>query len=169
MNDLILFWKRDDEYGCFSQWYEAPFTVEGIRYWTCEQYMMARKALLFHDHECYKQIMKERDPAKVKALGRTVRNFDSAVWKKHNEEVIYTANYAKFSQNPRLKAILLKTAGCSIAEASPLDKVYGIGLDEFNPDAWFPARWRGQNLLGKALEKVRDALSLKERSNTDAE
>ena len=159
MDEMVLFWKRDEKYGCFSQWYEAPFTVEGIEYRTCEQYMMAKKALLFCDFETYARIMSTRDPARVKALGREVRGFDSAVWKSCREEVIYNANLAKFSQNPKLKATLLKTAGSRIVEASPLDKVYGIGLSENDPAAWDPAGWRGQNLLGKALEKVRDALS----------
>lgn len=66
-DSYIFFWKPDEEpYGVFSQWYPSPFVVEGIRYETAEQYMMAKKALLAEDFDTYRRIMAEPDPAKCK-------------------------------------------------------------------------------------------------------
>ena len=43
---FVLFWN-----GPFSQWYPSKFTIDGIEYNCCEQYMMAKKALMFGDAE----------------------------------------------------------------------------------------------------------------------
>ncbi len=156
--EFVFFWHEYEGNGCFSQWYRAPFTVEGITYQTCEQYMMAKKALLFNDIEYYYLIMNEADPAKVKAYGKAVRNYDDELWDSCNEEIILHANYAKFSQNPSLKAALLNTGDKQLAEASPSDLNYGIGLEASDPRATDPAKWKGKNLLGKALVRVRSLL-----------
>ncbi|MBP3209600.1 MAG: DUF1768 domain-containing protein [Oscillospiraceae bacterium] len=155
----VFFWHEYEENGCFSQWYKAPFTVEGITYQTCEQYMMAKKALLFNDIEHYYLIMNEPDPRKDKAYGKDVRNYDGELWHSCNEEIIFRANYAKFSQNPELKAALLATDDKQLVEASPKDKIYGIGLEASDPRATDPTQWKGTNLLGKMLVKVRTVLS----------
>ena len=54
---------------------------------------------------------------------------------------------------------LLKTGDIILAEASPYDKIYGIGLKPNDPRVQDPTQWKGQNLLGKALMKVREELS----------
>jgi len=46
-----------------------------------------------------------------------------------------------------------------LVEASPLDRVWGIGLAADDPRAADPAGWRGLNLLGFALMEARDLLS----------
>lgn len=43
-------------------------------------------------------------------------------------------------------------------EASPIDTIWGIGLSEKDKRAWNKETWRGQNLLGEILTKVRDRL-----------
>ena len=158
---IVFFWREEGPYGCFSQWYVAPFTIEGITYRTCEQYMMAKKALLFKDFEHYVLIMNSDDPADDKKYGRLVRNFESRLWRSCNAEVIFHANLAKFSQNPELKSVLLKTGDLQLAEASPVDLNYGIGFEATDPAALDPANWKGKNLLGETLMKVRAALSEK--------
>lgn len=158
---FVFFWREEGPYGGFSQWYIAPFTVEGVTYRSCEQYMMAKKALLFKDFEHYILILNEPDPAKDKQYGRLVRNFESKLWRSCNAEVIYNANLAKFSQNPELKAVLLGTGNMPLAEASPADLNYGIGLEATDPRAEDPANWTGKNLLGETLMRVRQALSVK--------
>jgi len=64
----------------------------------------------------------------------------------------------QFSQNPQLKSILLSTAGRVLAEASPSDTKWGIGLSEDHPDAKRRKLWRGRNLLGQVLMEVRDEM-----------
>lgn len=141
--------------GIFSQWYKSKFTVDKIDYNCCEQYMMAQKALLFQDLDLYKRIMATNSPFYQKKLGRQVKNFDKSKWEKVCRDIVYEANYAKFSQNPNLYLELEKTKQKILVEASPYDKIWGIGLDEFNTEANDPKNWLGTNWLGEALTKVR--------------
>lgn len=157
-SDLTLFWMTGEPNEEFSNWYHAPFTIEGITYNCVEQYMMAKKALVFKDYESYVLIINESDPDKCKKLGRGVRNFDSMFWDTSKEEVVYNANYAKFSQNESLKEKLLATGNSIMAEASPYDAIWGIKMAATNPNATDPQLWQGQNLLGKILMRIRDEL-----------
>ena len=156
--DVLLFFREKGQYGCFSQWYESPFTAEGIRYVTAEQYMMAKKALLFGDFTIYSDIMGETSPRKCKDLGRQVRHFKPTLWEACKMEIVYNGNYAKFSQNSELRKILLATGDAILAEASPTDRIWGIGMSALDPKAKFTRCWNGQNLLGKTLMRVRAAL-----------
>jgi hypothetical protein len=65
---------------------------------------------------------------------------------------------AKFSQNKELKTYLLATQGCVLVEAAPRDKIWGIGMGENNVNIANPSKWKGANLLGKALMQVRDQI-----------
>lgn len=53
---------------------------------------------------------------------------------------------------------LLSTGNRVLAEASPMDTIWGIGLGNENEKAQNPNTWRGQNLLGFALMEVRDEI-----------
>jgi len=143
----------------FGQWYPSNFTVDGMEYVTAEQYMMAGKARLFGDKEIEAQIVKTTDPKKQKALGRKVQNFDEGVWKKSCVRIVTEGNLAKFSQDADFKKALLETAKKTLVEASPLDKIWGIGMDRKNQKAKKPAEWEGSNLLGVALMKAREIIS----------
>lgn len=158
LESYVFFWHEYETNGCFSQWYKAPFTLEGITYETCEQYMMAKKALLFHDFKSYTDIMNEPDPKKDKAYGKAVKNYDHDTWHNCNDEILYNANFAKFSQHPELKAALLATGNKVLVEASPYDRIYGIGLEASDSDARDQKKWKGKNLLGFTLGRVREAL-----------
>lgn len=138
-----------------SQWFEAPFEVEGIRYPTAEHYMMAEKARCFGDHEVREQVLSAPDPARAKALGRQVRGFVGPTWDAARFEVVVAGNRAKFGQNPRLGAFLDHTGDAVLVEASPVDLIWGIGHAAHEPDAARPEAWRGLNLLGFALMQVR--------------
>ena len=79
---FVFFWHEYEENGIFSQWHPTSFVIEGIRYATAEQYMMAKKALLAGDLRSYALIMNEPNPQKCKKLGRLVSNLDTADWDK---------------------------------------------------------------------------------------
>jgi len=143
---------------CFSQWWASPFVVEGVRYPTTEHWMMAQKALLFHNEQIYQQIIAARSPAEAKALGRQVRNFDEAVWNANRSAIVVRGNLEKFRQHPDLQAFLLSTKERVLVEASPVDSIWGIGLAADNTHADNPRQWNGLNLLGFALMEVRDVL-----------
>lgn len=153
-----FFWHEYDPSGVFSQWYKAPFEIEGIWYKTAEQYMMAKKALLAGDLQRYTLIMNEPDPAKCKQLGKQVKNLNVGAWDRCKEEVVYHANLAKFSQNEDALQALLSTGEKILAEASPYDTIWGIGMEASDPNSTKPEKWKGKNLLGKVLMKVREQL-----------
>lgn len=140
----------------FSNWFPAPFTLNSVQFTSVEQYMMWRKALLFDDNKTAALILESKDPKEQQSLGRQVQGFDQSTWDKHKEAIVETAVRAKFVQNPKLKRVLVATHG-QLAEASPWDKVWGIGLDERDARRIDPSTWPGQNLLGKILVKVRDS------------
>ena len=151
--EFVLFWG-----GCFSQWYKADMVIDGVSYNCCEQYMMASKASFFGDEEICKQIMSTKDPKKQKALGRKVCNFDAAKWDSVCRDIVYRANYAKFNQNEDCFKELMETGDKTIVEASPYDKIWGIGLAEDDPRALDRNQWQGTNWLGEAIMKVREKI-----------
>lgn len=144
---------------CFSQWYDSPFEVEGVKYPTAEHYMMYHKAKLFSDLSAVNQLLDSVDPGKAKAIGRTVNGFDQTIWEKHRMGIAVSGNVAKFSSNPALKEFLIRTGKRILVEASPVDKIWGIGLEEKNPSSTNPYDWKGENLLGFALMEARDLIS----------
>lgn len=154
---MIYFWKTSDRYGTFSQWYKSDFTdIDGIKYNCAEQFMMYQKAILFGDNDVATEILNESNPKNIKALGRKIKNFNQQEWNKNKFEIVIAGNFYKFTQNNILRDILLNTKDEIIAEASPLDKIWGIGIDEKAAESG--AGWKGENLLGKALMVVRDMI-----------
>lgn len=161
--EYLFFWlqsKRRDPLGtdCFSQWFQAPFTVNDVLYRTAEHYMMAEKARLFGDGQALTKILASISAREVKEFGRQIKNFEQPVWEEHRFNIVVAGNAAKFSQHQQLKAILLSTGCKIIVEASPLDPVWGIGLAADDPAARDPRQWRGLNLLGFALMQARKSL-----------
>jgi ribA/ribD-fused uncharacterized protein len=143
---------------CFSQWFHASFVVDGVHYLTAEHYMMAQKAKLFEDHEAYEAILRSADPREAKQLGRSVQNFVPEIWDEHCSEIVIEGNFHKFSQNPDLLTFILSTSPKILVEASPSDRIWGIGLAKTEPNASNPTKWRGKNLLGFALVEARRRL-----------
>ena len=142
----------------FSQWYRCAFTAGDHAFNCAEQYMMHGKALLFQDAATAEKILAADHPREHKALGRKVKPFDDAVWKRERVGIVRAGNHAKFTQNPALLEQLLATRGTTLVEASPYDRIWGIGLAATDPRAQDPAQWKGQNLLGKVLTELRDQL-----------
>ncbi|HET9959330.1 MAG TPA: NADAR family protein [Polyangiaceae bacterium] len=144
---------------CLSQWYGSEFEIDGVRYATAEHYMMAEKARLFADTESVRAILAAPHPADAKRLGRSVRNFAESTWCEHRMRIVVRGNLAKFGQHAALLEFLRGTQDQVLVEASPADRVWGIGLDAGHPHAREPKQWRGLNLLGFALMEVRSALA----------
>lgn len=148
--DFTFFW-----HGPFSQWAIYPIEIDSVIYNCNEQYMMSEKARLFGDEEILERIMNASHPKTQKSLGRTVRCFDKNVWEANCREIVYMANLAKFTQHKNLKSILLNTGKTIIVEASPYDKIWGIGMPDTHPDVCDPTKWKGANWLGEAIMRVR--------------
>lgn len=162
--DFLFFWghqpSKDGSIikSCFSQWWMSSFEVDGVTYHSAEHWMMAGKAKLFGDDEILQNILNTESPKKAKAYGRKVRNFDSQIWNENCYEIVKQGNFHKFSQHEDLKNFLLSTDNQVLVEASPYDKIWGIGMLESNKKAAHPPQWNGMNLLGFALMEVRDEL-----------
>lgn len=161
--EIIYFWghtpnPRKITKSCFSQWYDVYFEVVGVQYHTTEQYQMASKARLFGDEDTWNEIMNSDSPAEYKKSGRNVKGFDAAVWDEKKLDIVVEGNKAKFGQNPDLKEFLLATGNAILVEASPYDKIWGIGLDRETALNGSVEEWNGENLLGCALMEVRDWL-----------
>lgn len=162
--EFMLFWgHRPPKNGgggttCLSQWYPAPFEVDGVRYPTAEHFMMAGKARVFGDADAERLVLASDDPGKAKSAGRKVRGFDEDTWERHRFDLVVAANVAKFGQHGALGGFLLATGEDVLVEASPYDRMWGIGLPASRPEARIPSQWRGLNLLGFALMDVRAAL-----------
>jgi hypothetical protein len=181
LHEPLFFFKANEAYGEFCQWYPAKFTVskaemstvvghpidqedpEGWQplYFDCaEQFMMYCKAGRFHDSETQKLILATHDPKEQKRLARLTRDFEAASWDEIKSEIVTLGNMAKFGQNPALKRLLLQTGDRVLAEAASQDRVWGIGFTaeearkRHNPERW------GENRLGKALMEVRRRLRL---------
>jgi len=146
MERFSFFWRSESP---FSQWHPCSFGIDGQRYNCAEQYMMVQKAIVFEDWEITSQIRKASSPFEQKKLGRKVKGFDRNMWESVCKKIVYEANYTKFTQNLSLKEALLATAGTTVVEASPDDKIWGIGLAEDYPDARNRSTWRGTNWLVK--------------------
>ena len=116
---------------------------------------MLCKASFFGDDECFAKILEAKTPLEVKRLGRTVKDFDESSWEEFREYFAFEILKQKFASDERMKQTLLSTGSAILAEASPTDAIWGIGLAFDNPDSRHPERWRGQNVLGTVLMRVR--------------
>lgn len=152
-DDYVFFWGS-----IFSNWAKCTFIHEGLTYTSAEQTMMAAKAKLFGDVGSYYDIINTDNPEEQKAIGKTIIGYDDAKWAAVRYRVVADAIYSKFSQNKEFSTILLETGNKKIVEASPYDKIWGIGMHASDPDILDESKWKGENLLGKALMEVRDRL-----------
>lgn len=142
-----------------SQWYYSDFVIDGIKFNCCEQWMMYSKAILFHDNEKAEAILKEPRANFQRKFGRQVRFFKNEIWLKERKEIVYKGNLQKFQQNQELASFLRMTGNKVLAEASPSDLIWGIGLSDSNPDRFYPEKWPGENLLGEILMNIRTKLN----------
>ena len=159
---ILLFW-----HGPLSQWWYSPFVIGNATYNCAEQYMMAQKARVFNDLETLNEIMNatgpyvdQKDfnqyPRLQQKLGRKVKNYVPQVWDAVAKDTVIRASMAKFLQDNRLRDFLISTGDTILAEASPYDKRWGIGLSDTNPKSGDISRWRGTNWLGEVLMIVRE-------------
>jgi len=147
--DIVRFYRTGDEYGCFSNFWKAPFEFDGATWPTTEHYFQAQKSLDPAEREAIRRAPSAADAAR---LGRRSKLRDD--WNAVRYEVMRSAIRAKFNQHEGLAAVLLATGEREIVEwtiDTPLaDSIWGNApAKDGSP---------GQNLLGKLLMEVRAEL-----------
>ena len=155
MSNFLFFFRAQSP---FSNWYPSEFSEDGNTFMNNEQYMMYQKAMLFGDTAIADKILKNGNPKTVKSLGRKVRNFDQNEWDKHSMNIVTRGLVLKFGQDERLLKIMLGTGNKVFVEASPYDKIWGIGLDKTSAMKMSPKHWPGKNQLGTCLMEARELL-----------
>ena len=155
---IVVFWRPP---GFMSNWTSSPFTYNGQVYNCAEQGIMHQKALLFKDFKTALSILNTTSPKRQKALGRKVTNFSEIVWKQNVADLAYGIIRAKFKDNSNFRKLLLETGERDIFEASPYDKIWGVGM---KPEVAIKhgssyLNEKGSNILGKTLMRVREELS----------
>lgn len=158
MNEnYIFFWGyKGGNKKVLSNFYYSKIKYKNLIFSSSEQLFMYKKAELFKDEEGMKKIKKAKTPKEAKRYGRLVKNFDTKIWDKNKMDIMTEVLTLKFSESQFLKNYLLSTKGYTLVEASPYDRIWGVGFDEFNA-LENKNRW-GQNLLGICLMKVRDEI-----------
>ena len=156
---MIGFYHEYGDYGCFSNWYAAEFDYAGKHFVNSEQFMMYHKVMMFRKYDLAEQIMNTDDPAKCKNIaGQKFPEFDADLWERTCFHVVKRGVKAKFAQNEDILRVLLGTGNELLAESSPYDKKWGIGIDIKDPAHEVSAKWKGMNLLGRVLMEVREEL-----------
>lgn len=141
-----------------SQWYPAKFYAEGMWFDNAEHYMMWRKASLFNDNEVRNKLITCPSPKEAKALGRQVKNFDPWLWDHLKKDIVTKGSLHKFTSSKFLLNYLRATGTKKLVEASPWDKIWGIGLSAEDAIRIPEKDWPGRNLLGHCLMDVREII-----------
>ncbi len=168
-NGFIYFYREHP-----SNWFRSKFTLDmssvipsdkhGLVTYSCgEMAMMCGKASLFGDHKTWGHIMEAPHPREMKNLGREVKGYNEARWVASRYDIVLAVVLAKYRQNDGARALLLDSGDDTFVEASPTDKIWGIGLAEDAPGIEDPRNWQGLNLLGKAVTEARNILRKESR------
>lgn len=162
----VFFWD-----GIFSNWHYidkmyVEVNGEELYFPTSEHLFMYLKAIYFDDIDVSEQILLAKSPKEAKKLGRMIKNFDESEWTKVREDIMYKTLEMKRRADSDFEKELLKDEYDNklFVEASPFDKIWGIGLKEDNPDAEDENKWKGLNLLGKTLTRLRDDIKRNKKS-----
>ncbi|MDE6608523.1 MAG: NADAR family protein [Lachnospiraceae bacterium] len=158
MRKVICFHNPDEANGYLSNWYLSDFEIDGTKYSSMEQYMMYQKAKLFEDGETSQKILATSNVGEIKALGRSVKNYDDIIWNGMRQVIVYQGLFEKFRQDSGLKGKLLATGQDILAECAVQDKIWGIGLSMKDERRFDMNAWQGKYLLGFSLMWVRDNL-----------
>ena len=155
-DSMILFHGKDS---FLSNFYDAPFELDGIKYTGSEQYYQYSKAKHSGNDMIAAEILATPNPVEQMKLGRSLKP-ETDQWNNTLSESIMEAGIkAKFQQNPSLRQKLLKTGNRELVECNRHDIYWSNGLSLYNEDAPDKNKWVGKNILGNILTNVRNELN----------
>ena len=160
--NVTVFYTRNSVLSNFYM--NTPFKVDGVSYNCTEQFIQNAKALLFNDEETAYSIMRAKSSNEQCQLGKKVKGYNEQKWMRAVEEAMLKANVAKYDQNEYARNILLQTESNVLGEASK-SKKWGIGLSLDDANVTNTQHWDGKNIFGHVLEKVRNQIRNKYKSN----
>ena len=150
-NKLVLFFGKGD---VCSNFYPCKIIYKDYVFNCSEQLFMYLKACFFKYKEIATKILKTKTPKEAKSLGRMVSNFNGDLWNDYRDNIMLEALMAKYKCCQNFRKFLSENDDKTFAEASPYDKIWGIGLAETDPNSTNPEKWIGENRLGKCLNKL---------------
>lgn len=146
-----LFWKSDSK---LSNWAYTPIVYDSFKINYTEIALMYEKAILFNDMKMADKIINSKHPKEAKRLGRLVKNFDNRIWNDNRELISFKVLLNKIQQSNKTYHEVKNNKHLYFVEASPYDKIWGIGLAPDDPRAKDKSQWQGLNLLGKSWDRV---------------
>ncbi len=145
VNTPVYFYRHENLFGEFSNFYSAPIELDGHVWPTTEHYFQAQKFISDETH--FNNVLKLDTPIKALMYSGTYRSSVRSDWANVKDDVMFKACMAKFQQHSKLKELLLSTGDRTLVEHTKKDPYWGDGGDG-----------TGRNQLGITLMKVRDYL-----------
>lgn len=143
----ICFYRSNEKpYGAFSNLYRCSVVYEGQEFPTSEHAYQAGKA---RKESVRDWILTAPSPALVAMAAHGLYTWDIAPgWSKVKFDRMRGVLYAKFSQHPELRELLLSTGNARLVECATVD----------NPvnRLWGEVNGKGKNMLGNLLMEVRE-------------
>ncbi|MGB5963500.1 MAG: NADAR family protein [Coleofasciculaceae cyanobacterium] len=140
----IYFYGTRDKYGCFSNFSQHGFELDGVYWTTSEHYFQAQKFVGTPHADQIRAVKTPKDAAK---MGRDRKRPLRPDWEEVKDDIMRKAVLRKFETHGDIREILLATNDEPIVENAPSDYYWGCGKDG-----------SGKNMLGQILEEVRDIL-----------
>jgi ribA/ribD-fused uncharacterized protein len=140
----ILFYRVNEPYGEFSNFSSYPFELKGRVWPTSEHYFQAQK---FAGTDQEEAIRLAESPMAAAVMGRSREQMLRLGWESVKDDIMREALRAKFTQHPKLQALLLATGDAELVEHTTNDRYWADGGDG-----------GGRNRLGQLLMELRNQL-----------
>jgi len=141
----IYFYGADEvPYGCFSNFSDHGFNLDGVYWPTSEHYFQAQK---FKGTRHADLIRRARTPLRAAELGRDSSKPLRRDWERVKDDAMRRAVATKFRAHADIRDILLSTGDEEIVEDTTTDHYWGRGRTG-----------TGKNMLGRILVRTRSQL-----------
>ena len=140
-----------------SNFYNCEFHYQNLTFHSSEQLIQFNKAKHFDDHVTMAQILCASTPLECKRLARDIVNFGEDNWRMVAKDMCFDGMMEKFTQNPTLADILLKTNNKTLVECS-FDRIWGNGIPLGDRSCMDKQKWHNVGILCEILMEIRSRL-----------